>query len=278
MTARLAALLAALACAVPVAAHALDPSRAPSQYVHAAWSSESGLPQNTVYQMAETPDGLLWLATEEGLVAFDGARFEVHDKLRHPELETSAVRALSVAPDGALYAGTRVGQVCRFEHGHLTRCWGRAEGVDVGIFEAVLALDDGRVLAGGPEGLIAIAGDTARRVADVGVAALVRDERGALVATREGLARWDGARLSPLAGAPRGPVSALAREAGGTLWAAIDGVVHVEEDGALRPFFPEVLTEVRAVLRDRDGVVWIAARDGLHRVDEGAGSGVGCGG
>lgn len=40
------------------------------------WQSEDGLPNNTIFGLAQTPDGYLWLGTRTGLVRFDGIRFE----------------------------------------------------------------------------------------------------------------------------------------------------------------------------------------------------------
>jgi ligand-binding sensor domain-containing protein len=44
------------------------------------WNTSSGLPQDTVHQLLQTQDGFLWLATEGGLVRFDGYDFAVYDK------------------------------------------------------------------------------------------------------------------------------------------------------------------------------------------------------
>ena len=48
--------------------------------MHNTWRIEQGLPQNTINAVVQTPDGYLWLGTEEGIVRFDGVHFEVYDK------------------------------------------------------------------------------------------------------------------------------------------------------------------------------------------------------
>ena len=64
-----------------IAAHsfALNPHTLISQYAADHWSTRDGLPQATVGAIAQTTDGYIWLATEEGLVRFDGVRFTVFD-------------------------------------------------------------------------------------------------------------------------------------------------------------------------------------------------------
>ena len=55
-------------------AFALDPSLDLSQYAHTSWKVREGFTSGTIFAMAQTPDGYLWLGTESGLVRFDGVR------------------------------------------------------------------------------------------------------------------------------------------------------------------------------------------------------------
>ena len=58
-------------------AHAIDPNRAMSQYIHDRWRTEQGFPRGPVYAIAQTTDGYLWIGTEAGLVRFDGLNFRI---------------------------------------------------------------------------------------------------------------------------------------------------------------------------------------------------------
>lgn len=51
-----------------------------AQYQIESWTTDNGLPQNTVSSIVQTPDGYLWLATLDGLVRYDGVRFTVFNK------------------------------------------------------------------------------------------------------------------------------------------------------------------------------------------------------
>ena len=44
-------------------------------YTQHHWTAEDGLPVNSVREIAEGPQGYLWLATYDGLVRFDGVEF-----------------------------------------------------------------------------------------------------------------------------------------------------------------------------------------------------------
>src|SRR5580658_748666 len=58
-------------------AWAIDPDRAISQYVHDEWGPEQGFPKGPVYAITQTPDGYIWIGTDEGLVRFDGWNFRL---------------------------------------------------------------------------------------------------------------------------------------------------------------------------------------------------------
>ncbi len=90
-------------------AFALDPQRELSQFAQEVWSTENGLPQNTVHAILQTSDGYIWIATEEGLARFDGISFTVFDKRNTAELKSNDIRALAEDSHGALWIGTADG-------------------------------------------------------------------------------------------------------------------------------------------------------------------------
>jgi hypothetical protein len=48
-----------------------------NHYTVSEYTSENGLPQNSIKDIAADSDGFIWLATEDGLVRFDGRQFKV---------------------------------------------------------------------------------------------------------------------------------------------------------------------------------------------------------
>jgi ligand-binding sensor domain-containing protein len=87
----------------------LDPAKLVTQYVHEVWTTENGLPQNSALAIAQTPDGYLWLGTENGLARFDGVRFVTFDKRNTPALKSNEIHALLVDQRGDLWIGTHGG-------------------------------------------------------------------------------------------------------------------------------------------------------------------------
>src|SRR5918992_5324122 len=97
-----------LLCAA--SAGGLDPERAAGVFGRRSWQTDSGLPQNTVHSIAQTSDGYVWVATEEGLARFDGLSFKIFDRQNTPALKSNDVRALLAAGKaGDLWVCTAAG-------------------------------------------------------------------------------------------------------------------------------------------------------------------------
>ncbi len=88
-----------------------------SQYQIESWTTDQGLPQNTVYSLVQTADGYLWLATLDGLVRFDGVRFAVFNKQNTAGIESNRFTQLVVDGQGALWAGTENSGITRYQNG-----------------------------------------------------------------------------------------------------------------------------------------------------------------
>src|SRR5579863_6762523 len=100
----------------------------PDGYTRRVWQTQDGLPENTVQAFAQTPDHYLWIGTSGGLVRFDGERFVVFNRENTPEIQDDSVFSLTVAKDGALWAGTDGGGVFRYKDGTF-RSYGERDGL-----------------------------------------------------------------------------------------------------------------------------------------------------
>src|SRR6478736_4614653 len=98
--------LTAVVLAGALRADALDPARALTQYVHRIWQVPQGLPQASIYAIAQTADGQLWLGTQKGLVNFDGVRFTTVVLRSGVSLADVWVTALHEDRAHALWIGT----------------------------------------------------------------------------------------------------------------------------------------------------------------------------
>ena len=99
---------------------ALDPALDVSQYAHTAWKIREGFATGTIHQIAQTLDGYLWLATEAGLLRFDGIRVVPWQPPQGEHLPSNDIRSLVAARDGTLWLGTAKG-LLSWKDGKLTQ-------------------------------------------------------------------------------------------------------------------------------------------------------------
>src|SRR5437868_14730301 len=101
-----AGLLVLVALALPSRAFGLDPSRQLTQYVHRIWQFQQGLPQGGILQVFQTRQGYLWLATQTGLVRFDGVRFQQVEEVIPGAPANLWIRAAGEDQRGNLWLGS----------------------------------------------------------------------------------------------------------------------------------------------------------------------------
>lgn len=90
------------------------------QYSIQHYTNENGLPQNSVKAIAADELGFLWLATESGVVRFDGRHFKLFNK-RNTRLLTSRIVSIERSPaDHLLYALSDSWQLLRIHNGAVT--------------------------------------------------------------------------------------------------------------------------------------------------------------
>jgi signal transduction histidine kinase/ligand-binding sensor domain-containing protein len=84
------------------------------------WRADDGLPQGTVTSIEQTPDGYLWLGTQNGLVRFDGVRFQVFNENNTPAIKNNRIVQLFVDGQGTLWVGAEQGCLVSVRSGTFT--------------------------------------------------------------------------------------------------------------------------------------------------------------
>ena len=258
---------------------ALDPSRQPSQYILDNWQIPEGLPQTSALAIARTPDGYLWVGTQEGLARFDGVRFTVFDTNNEPAFSDNYISALFVDRAARLWIGTATGIVV-LENGHFT-AFTRVVQLEHAYVRSIVEGNDGRVWVGTENGLFEIGGgralsfNVANGLPDSRIRALHEDREGVLwVGTGKGLVRFDGKHFEAVslsAESAGAPVTAFHEDDDGTFWVGTEkGALYRRAgnrfDAVIRPNRTRRgLASVNALIRDRDGNLWICTDRGLVR-------------
>jgi ligand-binding sensor domain-containing protein/signal transduction histidine kinase len=203
------------------------------------WQTDDGLPQNSVYSIAQTGDGYIWVGTGEGLARFDGVRFTVPDEKVPPELQHGWITALCADRDGSLWIGCDGYGVAHWKDGNFTR-FSEADGLVSNQIRCLLQGADGALWIGSEGGLTRS-----------------KDGKFTNFAQRNGLA----------ANSVRG----LCEDQRGNLRiATLRGLSSLDKEGIIRTFNISLGTAANAlrfVCEDKKGRIWTGANEGLNCVD-----------
>lgn len=97
--------------------HSNDPFRDAPRYRVDRWRTTDGLPDNTINALLQTTDGYLWIATQGGLVRFDGHAFTVFNVSNTKEITINAISALAEGRDRTVWIGTSGAGILRYRDG-----------------------------------------------------------------------------------------------------------------------------------------------------------------
>lgn len=162
------------------------------QFKHTRWTADEGAPKG-IHDIAQTPDGYLWLASEDGLIRFDGVTFERIPAPPGSSMDQSAAFSLFVRRSGEL--------LITFSPGGGVAAYRRGRLVDLHMPDPPSTID---VMAESADGAVWLA-------------------TGLRAKTARRLWRFSAGRFEPMADrlkVPEGSISGLAVTPDQTLWVA----------------------------------------------------------
>lgn len=261
-------------------------------FIIRSWQSEDGLPGNTVRGVVQAEDGSLWIATAEGVVRFDGVRFEA----RALESSRRPPRSIFALASGEVWVATMGGGLWCWDGHRMRMIWTEGEDdseprvvkevfnepgpdrqaavwIDTteGIYrtasgeeprKAEISAEAFAVLRSqAPRRAVRMTSSEALELVDRQARRWTRASTGGLVLTRPGQAPQE---LLEFAGGKL--VTALLEDAEGSVWVATNGSGLFQ----IRPRRVQVLDtaqgfpdlKMRALLEDRSGALWTANRGG----------------
>jgi len=295
----LSLLAGALVCAATLPTSAQNLQYLGSQ----SWSTQDGLPQNSVHGIAQTRDGFLWAATESGLVRFDGARFEVFNHRTDPAFTSDDLCCLVAGHDNGLWIGTSDGLL------HLYR--GRFTHSPTGLrSSAILGLTpqpdgslnivtsagaahwptgddpaipastprDGPTWVGTNSGLVVV--DSAKHTATPipefkgsSILSIFQDQEGShwIGTESSGLHLLRQLKFRGIPALAGKPITSVAQTTSGATWVGTrdDGIYRVINGVADQPIPTHSLTSgvILCLQPASDGGLWVGTPDGLNHID-----------
>jgi signal transduction histidine kinase len=95
------------------------PGQSGENYFIKQFTSRKGLPQNSIRAMVMDQDKFLWLATEGGLVRFDGRHFRLFSHHSNPEINSNRFIRIYKTHDGEILAMEVTGTIFKIKNGQI---------------------------------------------------------------------------------------------------------------------------------------------------------------
>lgn len=265
----------------PTPGWALDPAREIHQYICQTWTRQTGLPAAGISAIAQTGDGYLWLGTQSGLVRFDGVRFSAIALPEDSRFPRRVIASLASSRTGGLWFGLAAagGFGFRDEQGEFFRPHGPAWLNTPASVASVWEASDGSLWAGRNDGLIRYTpGSPAASALDErlpAVRTMVKDahERVWLLSAGTGLHIWQEGQLTafPDKSFKQEQSTAVAVDLQERIWIGTTTGLRCYDASFRRLDLPPFTQNVRALLVDQHGVIWIGTHsDGLACYKNGA--------
>lgn len=222
------------AVASSVGLYGLNPRKSTGFMQINVWNADHGLPVNSIFAIAQSPDGFLWLGMEAGICRFDGIGFTQFNRDNIPGLNSEVVNAMRVDGRGRIWIGLRGSGVVLYEGGEFSH-FTTANGLLHNEVWAIMESADGVICLG----------------------------------TRNGISTWQNGKISSIPlpeGMSNHYVKTLFEDRQGRIWAGTRGGGLARLTKYKNSWSGEYLgfkdLHICALLEDRRGILWMGARNG----------------
>jgi len=252
-----------------------------SQYVREYWGQNKGFPIGSVYAIAQTNDGFLWIGTEKGLLRFDGSSFVPIQTPYSQDGVPTPVFGLASDDSGGLWIRMSRARLLRYQNGAFDE---RAKNLNPteSVWTAMSRGEGGDPLFSGfTNGIVKYQNGSfvklgaVQSTLDFVVLSMAAAPGGAIwLGTRDlGIFRLAAGQIStsPILLRNR-KINCLLESANVELWIGTDdGLARWGAGTFLATGLPPSLEHVQvlALANDRDSNVWVGTAEGLVRIGPG---------
>jgi signal transduction histidine kinase/ligand-binding sensor domain-containing protein len=255
-------------------------------YFARIWQAEDGLPENRVVGVVQSSDGFLWVATQTGLVRFDGVRFQRADLAGSPGKIAGTMRILMLDRMGRIWLAKEEGDTLFCFDGAQVRILTADQGLPKTETQSSMAVDGkgglwitysmGKVIRYNQDGKVDAFTDK-DGLPNSGICWLAADRDGTLwFAKGSHVGVFRNGRFNVLENFDSSEVRIAAARSGG-IWICAGQQILKFEEGVetveLGKIIPDMASsrssyDPSVLLEDREGAVWVGtASAGLYRCD-----------
>jgi signal transduction histidine kinase/CheY-like chemotaxis protein/ligand-binding sensor domain-containing protein len=261
---------------------ALDKYKEIYQYSYQVWQTEQGFPETTINDIAQTPDGYLWIGTPGGLYRFDGVKFTLFNNKNTKELSYNLIWDLHVARDGSLWMTTNGNGLVHLKDGRFTG-YTTQDGLSSNNLRSVFEDRDGKIWIGTFDSKLHHFkdGKFSTYIVKDGLLErhmrhMIQDDDGSLwISSSNGLFVYKEGRFTEYLvkdGLPSNVLYHLYKDRNANIWIATENGLSKYRDEKFTTYTIEdglSSNDIRSIIEDRDGNIWIATTGGINRLTDG---------
>ncbi|WP_158941575.1 two-component regulator propeller domain-containing protein [Granulicella sp. S190] len=242
---------------------------------HQSWSTENGLPQNSVHQIFQASDGYIWIATEGGIARFNGIDFKIFNLENTPAFTSDDTCCFAQDHSGALWIGTADGLI-QYIGGRFRRYFA-GDGLPSGRITNLAISDDGFLLVLTTNGISRFDGKQSSPLLFPSSAipsAMVRADDGIVrIASGSSIFQYQNSRVIPqslLHASEETKIIGIGLMPDHSLWYQTKKSLLLLQNGQSSPLLRDSKlpnSHIQSVLAGSQGELWIGTDKGLFVLD-----------
>src|SRR5215469_8447205 len=238
---------------------------------HQSWTTENGLPQNSVHSIFQSHDGYIWVATEGGIARFNGSDFKIFNHDSTPAIASDDICCFGET-NNALWIGATDG-LLQYVSGDFRRL-PPTEGFPSNDILSLATTTDGTLYALTGNGLARLNGKAFEAIPIPSLNAITAAANNTLwIATNTGALQLQQNHATPLVlpfPSPAEPIQGLGTLPNHTPWLRTSTTITFLSNGhprTLQPGRDLPGTRIESFLADSHGTLWIGTNRGLVSLD-----------
>lgn len=241
------------------------------------WTTEAGLVSNNLTHVFPSKSGFLWISSYNGMVRFDGQRFEIFNKVSLPYLQSEAFYRIYEGPTGALWLASQGSGILVYDRGEFRQLIPNNKILPKSI-RCLAHNPDGSLYAGSNnKGLYLIHDSIVTRIQhpavdNVSINCMTYDAQGKLwIGTNgNGLACISGKTISQFSSADgllSNVINAISVTPRGDVIVGTGNGLNRIVQNRIEPLSFLKDLQINDLQTDREGSLWAATASGLGRLD-----------
>jgi ligand-binding sensor domain-containing protein/signal transduction histidine kinase len=253
----------------------LNPNKNLSQYNFSHWTTENGLPSNSLLHVFQTSDGYLWISGYSGLIRFDGNKFTIFNTANTDVFESNIIRNLAEDSKGNLWMTTQGSGLVSYRNGKFT-AYGKDKNM-MNLYRALLIDNKDRVWSASPghgwfyleKGIFHFL-DYKKSLSNIEVRSIVQGKNGTIwfATLGEGLFKYENGVLQSLTlpeGLNKEWIYSLFADKENSLWIGTSSGVYYYDGNNFQHILTEIKSTVNDIMKDHFENMWIGTINGLYR-------------